>query len=457
MRPLFSTAGLICSPRARNLAIKAPVLSPRLAAVQAISEVLRNRRNLPDALEGPLSRVPDDRDRALAQAMAYGVMRWYWRLDWLLTQLLKAPLKPRDVDIQASLMLGIYQLMEMRIPDHASVSESVKLASQLKKIWAKSLVNGVLRNFQRQREMLLNHMELDPVARSAHPPWLLQLLQQDWPQDWESITAANNTNPPMTLRVNPAQHSRSAYQDLLMENGISCEPARHTEYGLTLAQPVGVEQLPGFSRGAVSVQDAAAQLAAQVLDAQPGERVLDACAAPGGKTAHIMERQPALKELLALDISDERLQRLTENLSRLQVSATTRAGDAVQPTLWWDGQPFDRILLDAPCSASGVIRRHPDIKLLRRAEDLSQLTQTQAQILSALWPLLKPRGMLLYATCSVLQQENSQQIQRFLAKHANARLTPIKADWGHDQKTGRQILPGEDGMDGFFYACILKA
>lgn len=450
-------AGLICSPRAHNLAIKAPALSPRLAAVQAISQVLRNRRNLPDALEGPLSRVPDDRDRALAQAMAYGVMRWYWRLDWLLTQLLKAPLKPRDVDIQASLMLGLYQLMEMRIPDHAAVSESVKLASQLKKIWAKSLVNGVLRNFQRQREMLLNRMELDPVARSAHPPWLLQLLQQDWPQDWESITAANNTNPPMTLRVNPAQHSRNAYQDLLMENGISCEPARHTEYGLTLAQPVGVEQLPGFSRGAVSVQDAAAQLAAQVLDAQPGERVLDTCAAPGGKTAHIMERQPALKELLALDISDERLQRLNENLSRLQVRATTRAGDAVQPTLWWDGQPFDRILLDAPCSASGVIRRHPDIKLLRRAEDLSQLTQTQAQILSALWPLLKPGGMLLYATCSVLQQENSQQIQRFLAKHANARLTPIKADWGHDQKTGRQILPGEDGMDGFFYACIHKA
>ena len=450
-------AGLICLPRARNLAIKTPApLPPRLAAGQAISQVLRSDRNLPDALEGPLGRVPDDRDRALAQAMAYGVMRWYWRLDWLLTQLLKAPLKPRDVDIQASLMLGLYQLMEMRIPDHAAVSESVKLASQLKKIWAKSLVNGVLRNFQRQREMLLNGMELDPVARSAHPSWLLHLLQQDWPQDWESITAANNTNPPMTLRVNSAQHSRSAYQDLLMESGISCEPARHTEYGLTLAQPVGVEQLPGFSRGAVSVQDAA-QLAAQVLDAQPGERVLDACAAPGGKTAHIMERQPALKELLALDISDERLQRLTENLSRLQVSATTCAGDAVQPTLWWDGQPFDRILLDAPCSASGVIRRHPDIKLLRRAEDLSQLTQTQAQILSALWPLLKPRGMLLYATCSVLQQENSQQIQRFLAKHANARLTPIKADWGHDQKTGRQILPGEDGMDGFFYACIHKA
>jgi 16S rRNA (cytosine967-C5)-methyltransferase len=451
-------AGRICSPRARNLANKTPVrgLSARLAAVTAITQVLRSGRNLPDALEGPLSRVPE-RDRALAQAMAYGVMRWYWRLDWLLSQLLNTPLKQRDMDIQASLMLGLYQQLEMRIPDHAAVAESVKLANQLKKTWAKSLLNGVLRNFQRQREDLLGRMESDPVARSAHPLWLLQQLQQDWPQDWESITDASNANPPMTLRVNPAQYDRNTYQGLLLENGIKCEPARHTEYGLTLAQPVGVEQLPGFSRGAVSVQDAAAQLAAQILDAQPGERVLDACAAPGGKTAHIMERQPAIAEVVALDISEERLHRLNENLNRLGLSATSRTGDAAQPIAWWDEQPFDRILLDAPCSASGVIRRHPDIKVLRRAEDLLQLTQTQAQILAALWPLLKPGGMLLYATCSVLQQENTQQLQRFLATQADARLTPIKADWGREQKAGRQIFPGEDGMDGFFYACIHKA
>ena len=452
-------AGPVCSPRARNLASKTPArsLSPRLAAVQAISQVMRNGRNLPDALEGLLSRVPDERDRALAQAMAYGVMRWYWRLDWLLSQLLSTPLKPRDVDIQTSLMLGLYQLMEMRIPDHAAVAETVKLASQLKRPWAKGLMNGVLRNFQRQHDGLLSRMEKDPVARSAHPPWLLHQLQQDWPQDWESITDANNTNPPMTLRVNPAHHSRKVYQDLLAENGFLSEPALHTEYGLTLAQPVGVEQLPGFSHGAVSVQDAAAQLAAQLLDPQPEERILDACAAPGGKTAHIMERQPALGELVALDISEKRSQRLIESLTRLGLSAATRVGDAAQPTTWWDGQPFDRILLDAPCSASGVIRRHPDIKLLRRAEDLPQLTQIQAQILSGLWPLLKPGGMLLYATCSVLQQENSQQLQRFLAAHTDARLMPIKADWGHEENAGRQILPGEDGMDGFFYACIYKA
>ena len=441
------------------MASKAPVaeLSPRLAAVQALTQVLRQGRNLSDALEGPLSSITDARDRALVQAMVYGVMRWYWRLDWLLSQLMKTPLKSRDTDIRLSLMLGLYQLLEMRIPDHAAVAETVKLAIKLKKPWAKSLLNGILRNFQRQRESLLSQMEQDPVAHSAHPNWLLQLLQQDWPQYWEAIIDANNANPPMTLRVNPAHYERNAYQELLREHGIQCEPAQHTEYGLTLAQPVGVEQLPGFSRGAVSVQDAAAQLAAQLLDAQPGERVLDACAAPGGKTAHILERQPALAELVALDINEARLHRVNETLSRLGLSATTRSGDAAQPSTWWDEQPYDRILLDVPCSASGVIRRHPDIKLLRRADDLSQITQTQAQILAALWPLLKPGGMLLYATCSVLQQENTQQLQRFLAKRADAQLTSIKANWGREQAAGRQILPGEDGMDGFFYACIHKA
>ena len=452
-------ADRICSARARNLASKtqARPLSPRLAAAQAITQVVRTGSNLPDALDGLLQRIPAGRDRALAHAMAYGVLRWYWRLDWLLSQLLEAPMKPRDTDIQACLLLGLYQLTEMRIPDHAAVGESVKLAGQLKKPWAKGLINGVLRNFQRRQDELLSDLERDPVARSAHPRWLLQQLQQDWPQDWETIIEANNANPPMTLRVNPAHYPRAAYQDLLRENGIQSQAASHTEFGVTLAQPVGVEQLPGFSRGAASVQDAAAQLAAQLLDSQPGERVLDACAAPGGKTAHIGERQPALGELLALDISEERVQRLNENLDRLGLSASSCVGDATRPDGWWDGQPFDRILLDAPCSASGVIRRHPDIKLLRRTEDLRQLTQTQAQILTALWPLLKPGGMLLYATCSVLPQENSQQLERFLATQTDARLKPIRADWGHEQHAGRQIFPGEDGMDGFFYACIYKA
>jgi 16S rRNA (cytosine967-C5)-methyltransferase len=452
-------AGLTGLLRARNSVNKSTTcpLSPRLAATYAVIQVMRDGRNLPDALGAALSRIPTERDRALAQAMAYGVLRWYWRLDWLLSQLLQTPLKKREVDIQACLLLGLYQLLEMRIPDHAAVAETVKLASQLKKAWAKNLINGVLRNFLRQRKILLSRMQQHAVARTAHPSWLLTQLQQDWPQHWEAITTANNASPPMTIRVNAKQLDRKTYLTRLSDSGISAAVAPHTESGLTLADPVSVERLPEFAQGVASVQDAAAQLAAQLLDAQPDERVLDACAAPGGKSAHIMERQPRLTELVALDVSPERLQKVHENLKRLELRATTVTGDASQPSGWWDQQAFDRILLDAPCSASGVIRRHPDIKLLRRAEDLSQLVTAQAQILNALWPLLKSGGMLLYATCSVLQQENSQQIQRFLATHADASLAPISAAWGHEQPAGRQILPGEDRMDGFFYACIHKA
>lgn len=432
-------------------------LSARLAANHAVTQVIRDGRNLPDALEMVLKRVPAERDRALAQALAYGVLRWYWRLDWLLSQLLQTPLKKKDSDIQASLLLGLYQILEMRVPDHAAVAESVKLASQLKKVWAKKLINGVLRNFLRQRDTLLARVQEETVAQTAHPTWLLHQLQHDWPQQWETITAANNAFPPMTLRVNTLRCDRSTYLARLEETAIQATAAPHTEAGLTLTEPLAVERLPEFNQGAVSVQDAAAQLAAQLLDAQPGERILDACAAPGGKTAHILERQPRLAELVALDLSPERLQRVSDNLQRLGLHAVTVAGDASQPASWWDQRPFDRILLDAPCSASGVIRRHPDIKLLRRASDLAPLVSLQTAILVALWPLLRPGGTLLYATCSVLQQENSQQIQHFLATHNDARLVPIVATWGHEQQAGRQILPGEEGMDGFFYARIQKA
>ena len=432
-------------------------LSARLAANHAVTQVLLDGRNLPDALDNVLKRVATERDRALSQAMAYGVLRWYWRMDWLLSQLLQTPLKKRDTDIQTALMLGLYQLLEMRIPDHAAVAESVKLAGQLKKTWAKKLINGVLRTFLRQRETLLHRLQQNDVARTAHPAWLLKRLQQDWPQQWEAITTANNANPPMTLRVNATHTDRATYQDQLSENGMVAMAAPYTEFGLTLAEPVPVHRLPGFAQGAVSVQDAAAQLAAQLLDAQRDERVLDACAAPGGKTAHILERQPRLANLVALDVSPERLQRVDETLQRLGSQATCVVGDASQPTVWWDKQAFDRILLDAPCSASGVIRRHPDIKLLRRADDLPPLVKVQNQILNALWPLLKPGGKLLYVTCSVLKQENSQQIQRFLATHTDACLVPITTSWGLDQEGGRQIFPGEEGMDGFFYACIYKA
>jgi 16S rRNA (cytosine967-C5)-methyltransferase len=350
----------------------------------------------------------------------------------------------------------VYELYEMQTPDHAVVSQTVNTVELLNKPWAKSLVNAVLRNAQRRRAQLEEAVQQQEQARYLHPHWLIELLRQDWPQDWQTILAQNNLPAPMTLRLDTHRCSREAYLEQLSQAGIPAHEAENAPTALTLEQPADVQDLPGFSEGLVSVQDAAAQLAAPLLDPQAGERILDACAAPGGKTLHILQQQPKLAALLALDSEPARLQRVRENLSRAGLEASIVAGDARQPDDWWDGQVFDRILLDAPCSASGVIRRHPDIKLLRRQQDLKVLAQTQAQLLDTLWPLLKSGGMLLYATCSVLKVENEQQIQSFVQRHGDARSLPPAAEWGHAQRHGRQILPGETGMDGFYYATIYK-
>lgn len=431
-------------------------MSPRLAAVHALLHVIRDGRSLDDALAPRLTELPDARDRALLQALAYGVLRDYFRLAAIASRLLDKPLRARDLDVLLALYTGLYQLLAMRVPDHAAVAETVGLARDLHKSWARGLLNGVLRRFLRQQAAVLAGIEQDEVARTAHPAWLLARLQQDWPDDWPVIVAADNHPAPMTLRVNVRRQGRGRFQARLASQGIGSCAAPFTEAGLILDQPVDVEALPGFAEGAVSVQDAAAQLAAPLLDPRPGDRVLDACAAPGGKTAHLLEHQPDLGELLALDRSPSRLARLRDTLDRLELEATCQLGDAADPGSWWDGEPFDRILLDAPCSASGVIRRHPDIKLLRRPDDLPRLAATQEQMLHALWPLLRPGGILLYATCSVLQQENSQQMERFLADRPDARHRDIVAPWGRPLAAGRQILPGENGMDGFYYARISK-
>ena len=431
-------------------------MSPRLAAVHALLGVIRDGRSLDNALEPRLAELADRRDRALLQALAYGVLRDYFRLEAIVGKLLDKPLRARDLDLRLALYTGLYQLLAMRVPDHAAVAETVGLAGALNKAWARGLLNGVLRQFLRNGSAILAAIEQDEVARTSHPAWLLALLKQDWPKDWQAIVEANNTPAPMTLRVNARQQDRAAYQARLAACGIRAVPAPHTEEGLTLEQPVDVDNLPGFDEGAVSVQDAAAQLAAPLLAPQPGERVLDACAAPGGKAAHLLEWQPEIGELVALDNTPHRLQRLRDTLDRLGLTAACQLGDAADPASWWDGEPFDRILLDAPCSATGVIRRHPDIKLLRRDDDLPRLARTQRQILHALWPLLRPGGILLYATCSVLQQENSQQIERFLANRPDTQGETFTADWGRPLPAGRQILPGENGMDGFYYARISK-
>ena len=432
-------------------------MNPRFAAIKVLQLVIEQGRNLPDAI----NYLSNSDNPALTQAMSYGVVRHYQRLQYFASQLIAKPLRKKDQDLHLLILLGIYQLDAMNIPDHAVVSETVKVCKALKKDWARKLVNGVLRQFQRQYEQFNQSIESNVEARYSHPHWLIDEIQKAWPEYWKTILDANNQQPPMTLRVNQQQSTRADFLEKLSTSGISSKTHRYATDALILDEPCNVNNLPDFDKGSCSIQDAAAQLASPLLNAQPGEVVLDACAAPGGKTAHILESQPRLKKLVALDIEEKRLQSIHENLQRLNLKADVVLGDAANPDDWWNGITFDRILLDAPCSATGVIRRHPDIKLLRRAEDIPQLVETQQQILDQLWPLLKPGGMLVYATCSVLPQENTQQIEHFLARQTDAKLVNIEADWGISTVAGRQILPGinqpdVNGMDGFFYAQLYK-
>ncbi len=435
--------------------VDATLISPRLAAIHGLQQVVDNGRSLSEVMPQALAQV-NARDRSLTQALCFGVCRLYPQLEFLLHQLLEKPLKKRDSDIRLAILCGLYQLRAMRVPDHAAVSETVALATTLNKTWARGLMNAVLRNYQRKQTELNLALEQNPVAHFAHPQWWIDKIRSAWPGHWQAILEANNQPPPMALRVNARKLTRTNYLAQLQRAGIQARPLAHCEHGLILEEAISVEQLPGFSEGAVSVQDGAAQRVAAVMRPHSGDRILDACAAPGGKTAHLLEQQPELAELVAIDVDEVRLLRIHENLLRLGLQATVCVGDAATPSAWWDGNPFDRILLDAPCSASGVIRRHPDIKLLRRPADLPQLVQNQSDMLDALWPLLKPGGMLLYTTCSVLPEENSEQIRRFLVTHPDAQYLPLATAWGHSLSLGTQTLPGEDEMDGFFYAHMEK-
>ncbi len=428
-------------------------MNTRLVAAKVLSRVLQDGQSLTAALDKAFLDIESGKDRAFIQALCYGVCRQFHRLDFILSQLLDKPLK--DTDVKALALVGLYQLKFMRVKPHAAVSETVLAAR--KKPWAKSLINAVLRTYLREQEEREHKADKFQVAALSHPDWLIKQIERDWPEQALRIFLENNQQPPMVLRVNLAKTSRGHYLQLLAGQDIAAEPVSFCPSAIMLDKPVPVDLLPGFADGLVSVQDTAAQLAAGLLGVQPGHRVLDVCAAPGGKTAHILESQPQLKELVAVDIDEARMQRVSENLQRLNLQAKLVVGDAANPEGWFDGQPFDRILLDAPCSALGVIRRHPDIKLLRRAEDIGQLQALQKSILQAVWPLLAPGGLLLYATCSILKQENEQQVQAFLAEHSDAVELPIDADWGVAGACGRQILTGESAMDGFYYARISKS
>lgn len=430
-------------------------MNPRLAAARALATVLAGKASLGSSLPEVLGKV-EARDRGLTQELAFGAARWQPRLAGLAAKLLQKPFKTADHDVEALLLVGLYQLFYTRIPPHAAIGETVGCVEKLKKPWAKGLLNAVLRSAQREGEALLAELEHDPVIRVAHPRWLQKSLKAFWPEHWEAICAANNAHPPMMLRVNRRQASRNDYLAALQAAGIEAHPCAFSEDGIRLTVPCDVQLLPGFAEGRVSVQDEAAQLAAGLLDLKPGQRVLDACCAPGGKTCHILEREPGLTEVIALDLEPKRLQRVQENLDRLQLKATLTAADARDTNGWWDGKPFQRILLDAPCSATGVIRRHPDIKLARQADDIAPLAILQGEMLDALWPTLEVGGVLLYATCSVLPTENREVIDAFLARTPGARELDLPGSFGIEQPHGRQLLPQEDGHDGFYYAKLIK-
>ena len=427
----------------------------RAKAATTLSKLLAQEGSLASLLKRADFAV-DDSSFPLLQEIVFGTCRWYFQLDAILQQLLSKALKAKDNDVRCLMLIGLYQLHHLRVPDYAVVNETVAATKALKKDWAKGLVNAILRGFLRDKQALLEHSLTSPQGEFAHPRWLIDRLRSAWPTQWAQILEDNNIRPPMTLRVNTRRIDMDAFLANLQQAGIEATPGRLAASSVYLASPCPVENIPGFEQGLCSVQDEASQLLPGLLDLQDGLRILDACAAPGGKTCHILESGFEFKELLALDNDARRLERLQQNLDRLELSATIKVGDAGQAEQWWDGIGFDRILLDAPCSATGIIRRHPDIKLLRRDSDIAKLCLLQAQLLESLWGCLNPGGLLLYSTCSVLPEENSAIVRQFLEMREDAKLETIAGQWGVECDTGKQLLPGAEGNDGFYFARLRK-
>ena len=427
--------------------------NPRWIALQVMLQVLDKGRSLDDVFQSDwFQALPASaRDLGLCREISFGLCRWYFALSAVLKPRLQKPLRARDRDIQLVLLIGLYQLLVLQTGAHAAVNETVKLTQAQNKKWASGLVNAVLRG------VLRDQLVLDAAAhQQAFPPWMRARIQHDWGEHSDAILFALNQRPPMTLRVDTRQCTTDAYRDELA--GLGLEANRHplVDSAIVLDAACDVVQLPGFDEGLVSVQDAAAQIAAPLLACQPGARVLDACAAPGGKTMHLLQQYADI-ELDALDSSASRLQRLQQNLVRSGRSARVLVGDAALPQTWSEHGEYDAILADVPCSASGVLRRHPDIKLLRRDSDILPLCAQQARILDALWSVLKPGGKMLYSTCSIFKEENEVQVRGFLERHAEAREISLEGvKWGAARPQGRQILPGSDNMDGFYYALLTR-
>lgn len=428
-------------------------INTRALACKILLKVVKDGKSFhPQLIHSHYPKL-EARDAAFIAHLCFGVLRYYPRLQGWLNSLIRHPLKAKDLDLTLLLMIGLYQLHYTDIPPYASMHSTVEACRQIGKNWALKLVNGVLREAQRQGKEIHPHHSAE--IRTAHPAWLVQTLQKNWPTEWENIIDANQQHPPFILRVNLNKINRNDYLQKLKDCQIEAGPIDFCSAGIIIDNQTSIEALPGFQEGWVSVQDGAAQLAAILLEAQPGHHILDACAAPGGKTSHILEMHPKVN-VVAIEKDPERYNRLKNTLTRLGCSANTFCADVTVPEEWWDGQLFDRILLDAPCSATGIIRRHPDIKLHRQPNDISLLAEQQTLLLEKLWPLLKPDGILIYATCSILPFENVDRIAHFLQMHPDAEEYPLQVAWGTSQKYGRQILPGQSSMDGFYYARLCK-
>ena len=448
---------------ARLLSSQNNIPNSRFVALKICLNVIEHRRSLSQSLGEGLAQFQDRRERSFTQNLVLGTLRWQLRLEAIREQLVKKPLKVKDEDVNQLILLGLYQIIYMDTPEHAAVSETVALTKKLKKGWAKGFVNGVLRNFLRDQQSLLDAVDVKPAHKYSHPQWFTKTMRKQYPEAWQAILESNNIPAPITLRNNQMFQTRDELLALLSEEGVEASAHLYCSQGILLAQSTDISQLPTFDEGGFSAQDGAAQQAAEILQPKPNESILDACAAPGGKTCHMLEASNNEAKIFALEKDPERIERLSENLYRLDLHADIEVSDASQPSDWWNGECFDKILMDAPCSATGIIRRHPDIKWHRTPEDIEELVQLQGEILVALWQTLKVGGQLLYATCSVLSQENSEQVESFINNTEDAKYIPLNVEWGVSpaNNIGRQILPGEQdikgasNMDGFYY-CLLE-
>jgi 16S rRNA (cytosine967-C5)-methyltransferase len=426
----------------------------RALAARGLAEVALRGASLRDVMERNAPRLADPRDRALLMALLSEGARWWLRFDPAVDGLLEKSLRHKDPAVHALLVLGLVQLEILELQDYAAVAATVEAVRALKRPQLAGLVNAVLRRWQRERESLLAKLDAKPQTRHAHPAWLADALQRDWPQQAETVMLADNREPPLMLRVNRRRSERATLIEQLQAAGYAATAHPWLRDALMLPHSTDVTRMPGFDDGLFAVQDGAAQVAADLLDARPGQRVLDACAAPGGKACHLLER--ADLALTALDSEPARLRRIGQNLERLGLHADLAVGDAGTPSAWWDGAPYDRILVDAPCSATGVLRRRPDVRLHRRGSDIAPLAAQQQRILDALWPLLKPGGRLVYVTCSLLRAENEAVVQALLARTGDARSVPFTLPVGQRAAVGWQILPGDGDLDGMYYAVLEK-